>query len=327
VIRLSSAEEFRVERELTPFGMDVRTGLTRIGQKALPPKYLYDDMGSALFEAITRLPEYGLYRAERRLLETHAPDIALRTRAKTVVELGSGSASKTGTVLEPLLRQGPIAYFSVELSSAALAMSQRELGALPGLDVHGIEAEYLDGLARATRRRAERGALLVLFLGSSIGNFGLGESANFLRAVRDTLKPGDFLLLGADLRKPAARLITAYADPLGVTAAFNLNLLVRMNRELGTNFELGHFRHSAIYDETSHDVEMHLRSLCAQTITFPAPASLSVFLREGETIHTESSHKYTFSELAELTGGAGFEGAGQWLDAEWGFLSTLYRAA
>lgn len=307
------------------FLADVRAGLSRAGQKSLPPKYLYDDLGSLLFDAITRLPEYGVWRAERRLLAAHADAIADACAAGLVVELGSGSAEKTRSVLEALLDRRPLSYCAVEISATALDNARRALGDLAGLKVRGIAGEYLAGLADALRGRAPGMPALVLFLGSSLGNFDPLAGLHFLKSVRRLLVPGDALLLGADLDKPEARLLAAYDDALGVTAAFNLNLLVRMNRELDADFDLPSFRHRVCYDRMRRNVEMHIESLCGQRVRIGA-GRFDVAFAEGETIHSENSHKYTLRELDDLTRDAGFACSARWCDDALGFASGLYSA-
>ena len=302
---------------------DVRAGLCRDGQKSLPPKYLYDELGSFLFDAITRLPEYGVWRAERRILAAHAAEIAAACPAGLVVELGSGSAEKTRSLLEPLLARRPVTYCPVEVSSSALIGAQRSLGDLAMLDVCGIAREYLPGLEEALRLRASGTPVLVLFLGSSLGNFDALSSFRFLESIRRLLVPGDCLVLGADLDKPELRLIAAYDDPLGVTAAFNLNLLVRMNRELDADFRLSSFRHRVRFDRARRNVEMHLESLRDQTVSIGA-GGFAVPLLAGETIHTESSHKYSRDELDDLALGSGFSRLARWCDEAWSFATGLY---
>lgn len=311
---------------LERFAADVREGLGGHGRKSLPPRYLYDALGSALFEAITCLPEYGVWRAERRVLERRAEDIAALCAADTVVELGSGSATKTRLVLEALLRRRRLAYVAVDVSAAALAASRSTLHDLPGMSARFVEADYLAGFERALAARRADERVLALFLGGSLGNFAAAEARHWLRRVRRGLRPGDALLLGADLDKPAQRLLPAYADPLGVTAAFNRNLLVRMNRELGADFDLSRFRHRARFDPHTRDVEMHLESTCAQRVRF-AHLGLAVSFDAGETIHTESSHKYHEQEVDDLAAAAGFRRADGWRDGEWPFLVGLYFAA
>src|SRR5271168_2685791 len=215
------------------FAADVRTGLTQLKQKELPSKYLYDDVGSALFEVICHLPEYGLSRADERLLHRHGCDIVERLPANiAVAELGSGSGKKTRQILEALCRRQRTRYYPIEISPSALAMCQRELSDIDSISILGFEREYLDGLLEVAAHRRNGQHLLVLFLGSTIGNFDRPAGTQFLTEVRRILQPGDSLLLGTDLEKSSAQLLDAYDDELGVTAAFNLNLLVRINREL-----------------------------------------------------------------------------------------------
>ena len=216
---------------------DVRAGLLRPGQKELPSKYLYDEVGSALFEVISVLPEYGLTRADERLLRRHASDIVARLKPHVLVaELGSGSGKKTRWLLEALTRRQRTTYCPIELSPTALARCETELGQIEYVSIVGFERPYLDGLLAAASRRQKDDHLLVLFLGSTIGNFDRDAAERFLAEVRRILYPGDALLLGTDLEKPLPQLLAAYDDPLGVTAAFNLNLLARINRELGRRF-------------------------------------------------------------------------------------------
>jgi L-histidine N-alpha-methyltransferase len=310
---------------LESFAEDVRRGLGHSGQKYVPCKYFYDAVGSALFEAITQLPEYGLTRADQRILTRYAGEIAAAVSPPVIVaELGSGSARKTRSLLEALARRSPTTYHPIEISPAALAVAERELGHLDGISVRGFEAEYLDGLARVTaERRAER--LLVLFLGSSIGNFNPDEDCDFLGRIRSQLEPGDALLVGTDLVKPVAQMILAYNDPAGVTAAFNLNLLARINRELDADFDVRRFEHQALYDETAHRIEMHLRATADQQVRI-AKADLVVRLQPGETIWTESSHKYTLADVVRIADRTGFDVARQWVDKEWPFAESLLVA-
>src|SRR5271156_829246 len=271
------------------FATDVRVGLTKPGQKELPSKYLYDSVGSALFEVISVLPEYGLTRADERLLRRHSEDIVARLTPPTVVaELGSGSGKKTRWMLEALSRHRHISYCPIEISRAALTMCERELGDIDSVSIVGFEREYLDGLLEVAARRRTGEQLLVLFLGSTIGNFEHPADVKFLRQMRDILRVGDALLLGTDLTKPIRQLLDAYDDPLGVTAAFNLNLLARINRELDANFMLDQFEHVARFNQDVGSVEMHIRSRKQQVVSIPA-ASLEIPFAEGETIWTESS--------------------------------------
>ena len=312
---------------MADFGTEVRSGLTQPGQKELPSKYLYDEVGSALFEVITALPEYGLCRADERLLRRHAEEIVrpLLPVPVVVAELGSGSGKKTRCILQALARRQRTRYYPIEISPTALAQCAKELGQMDWVSIVGFERPYLDGLlsVAASRRQGER--LLVLFLGSTIGNFDRPAGEQFLSEVRCRLQPGDGLLLGADLEKPLAQLLLAYDDPLGVTAAFDLNLLRRINRELGGEFDIAAFRHLARYDRPERRVEMHLESLVRQDVAIPGAACVAHF-EKGETIWTESSHKYLAEEITAMGQRNGFRTEAQWVDQEWPFAQTLLIA-
>lgn len=311
----------------TEFAVDVRLGLTKKGQKEIPSKYLYDEVGSALFEVITVLPEYGLFRADERLLRENAETIAATLMPGNVVvaELGSGSGRKTFWMLEALAKRQPTVYHPIEISSKALDQCSRELGQLHNVSVRPVQQQYLEGLlsVAAARRPGER--LLVLFLGSTIGNFDGCAAQRFLAEVRQVLHAGDALLLSADLEKPPSQLLPAYDDPLGVTASFDLNVLSRINRELEADFDLSAFRHLARYDQVERRIEMHLLSMRTQTVVIPR-AQCSVSFVEGETIWMESSHKYRPAEVIEMGQCSGFRSLKQWIDPEWAFSQTLFAA-
>jgi len=308
------------------FATDVRTGLTKPTQKELLSKYLYDDVGSALFEVICHLPEYGLTRADERLLRRHAGDIVDRLSSPVAVaELGSGSGKKTRQILEALCRRQNTRYYPIEISRSALVMCERELSDIDCISIVGFEREYLDGLLEVAAQRRPGQRLLVLFLGSTIGNFDRMAGLKFLNQVRRILEPGDWLLLGTDLEKSSEQLIAAYDDELGVTAAFNLNLLSRINRELGADFNLAEFEHLAKINHETRSVEMHLRSMRNQTVTVAA-SELTVDFEQGETIWTESSHKYSRDEVRRMAQNAGFRCEAQWIDEEWPFAENLLVA-
>src|SRR5271167_2561593 len=265
---------------VTQFAEEVCTGLTKPGQKELPSKYLYDEVGSALFEVISVLPEYGLTRADERLMRRHSADIVARLKPHVLVaELGSGSGKKTRWLLEALARRQRTTYCPIEISPTALARCESELGQIEYISIVGFERPYLDGLLAAAARRNESDHLLVLFLGSTIGNFDRDAAERFLTEVRGILYPGDALLLGTDLEKPLPQLLAAYDDPLGVTAAFNLNLLARINRELYANFDLAAFRHEARYNSSLQRVEMHLRSTRDQKVDIPRAGCTVSFVK------------------------------------------------
>jgi dimethylhistidine N-methyltransferase len=311
---------------LSKLALDVRAGLSKPGQKELPCSYFYDEVGSALFEVITHLPEYGLSRAGERLLRKHASALASQMRAPAVVaELGCGSGRKTRWLLEAISRRRNLTYCPIEISATALAMCKHQLDNLDSLTFVGFEREYLDGLEEVSALRPPDEPLLVLFLGSTIGNFFRSQGVHFLQQVRRNLLPGDSLLLATDLEKPVRKLLLAYDDPLGVTAAFNLNLLARLNRELEADFRLDMFRHVARYNREERRVEMHLQSISEQTVTIPG-AGFAVTLKRGETIWTESSHKYNLAEILQMAHESGFRCDAQWLDEEWPFAHTLLTA-
>ena len=295
------------------FAASVREGLT--GEpKRLDCAFLYDAEGSRLFEAICELPEYYPTRSEREILETHAADILdCAPLDLTLVELGSGSSTKTRVLIDALLEEhGELTYVPIDISPSILEQSSRELlKDHPGLEIHGLAMEYQDGLHQL--RRLFPGPKLVIWLGSTVGNLARPEAAVFLRSVREDLDPTDRFLMGIDLRKDPGELERAYDDSRGVTARFNLNLLTRINRELGGHFDLDAFRHRARYDREIGRIEMHLVSLREQVVAIDA-LDLEVPFADGETIHTESSHKYSPREIDELVAAAGFTLNGQWMD-------------
>jgi L-histidine Nalpha-methyltransferase len=308
------------------FAADVRAGLTKPLQKELLSKYLYDDVGSALFEVISHLPEYGLTRADERLLRRHSHEMVERLATPvSVAELGSGSGRKTRHILEALCRRQRTKYYPIEISRSALMMCERELSDIDSISILGFEREYLDGLLEVAAQRRSGQHLLVLFLGSTIGNFDRPAGIQFLSEVRHILQSGDSLLLGTDLEKPGVQLLAAYDDELGVTAAFNLNLLARVNRQLDGDFNLAQFKHEARINHVDRSVEMHLRSTCHQTVNIPA-AELAVEFSEGETIWTESSHKYAAEDIFVMARSAGFRCDAQWIDDEWPFAENLLIA-
>ena len=311
---------------LSELAHDVRAGLCKPGQKELPCRYFYDKIGSALFEVITHLPEYGLSRAGERLLRKHASALAARMPMPAVVaELGCGSGKNTRWLLEALLRRRPLTYCPIEISGAALAACRHQLDDLDSLTFLGFECEYLDGLVEVAAFRPTHQPLLVLFLGSTIGNFSRSQGVEFLKQVRCNMISGDSLLLATDLEKPVRQLLLAYDDPLGVTAAFNLNLLARLNRELEADFRLELFRHVARYNREERRIEMHLQSTSEQAVTIPG-AGFAATLKRGETIWTESSHKYNLPEILQMAHQSGFHCDAQWVDEEWPFAHTLLIA-
>jgi dimethylhistidine N-methyltransferase len=285
-------------------------------------------VGSALFEAITLLPEYGLTRAERRLLDSCANEIAWKLAPISVVaELGSGSGQKTQRILEAIASlQDDITYFAIDVSSKSLQDCCHHLGSLRGVQCHALQSSYLEGLARVRLHRPESGRLLLLFLGSSIGNFSDDEIRVFLTRVRQNLRAGDALLLGTDLVKPAQQLLEAYDDPAGVTAAFNLNLLSRINRELEADFQLRAFRHEARWRGDKNRIEMHLVSQERQFVSVPGAQCYATF-KPGESIWTEACQKFTHDALERIALETGFQPAGQWIDDDWPFAENLWLVA
>ncbi|MEQ1731552.1 MAG: L-histidine N(alpha)-methyltransferase [Vicinamibacterales bacterium] len=309
---------------LEAFAGDLRDSLRRV-PKQIASKYFYDDLGSQLFEAICRLPWYQVTRTELALLQRHGRAMlgALMTPT-SLVELGCGSGEK----LAAIAAAGGDAIGDIQLvdiSPAALDMTEKRIRQL-GLEVtHAHQASYEDGLVKVARHRAAQGPLVLLFLGSNIGNFDPPVRQNLLGQMRRALHPGDALLLGTDLVKPAHELELAYDDPLQVTAAFNRNVLRRINDELGGTFDLGSFSHRAVWNATAQRVEMHLVSARPQHVTVAA-AGLELDLAAGESIWTESSYKYEPEQVRQFGADAGFASATQWIDQQARFAVTRFMA-
>ena len=312
------------------FAEDVRRGLTA-NPKFLLPKYFYDKLGSRLFEAICLLPEYYLTRAEDEIFARHAGDIvdAATTGGTrmTLLELGSGSATKTRRIIEAAVAlQGDLKYVPVDISPVALEESaQILLQAYSSLRVEAYAGDYSVALPRLRETVGENERALVLFLGSNIGNFDSGEALSLLRTLRNGLNEGDRVLIGADLKKERSVLEAAYDDALGITAAFNLNLLARINRELLADFSIADFRHVATFNEAAGRVEMYLESKRVQEARIGV-LDLSVRFDEGERVHTENSYKYDLRELLRLGSEAGFRSTNTWLDEAERFSSNLFVA-
>jgi len=307
------------------FAEDVRAGLTA-PRKRLLPKYFYDELGSALFEAITALPEYYLTRAETEILRDRSGEIVEAVGGPLeLIELGSGSAVKTRYLIDAALaRQPALRFCPIDISAAALDASARALSAeYPSIVVDGINADYLTGLTRLSRNGARR--RFALFLGSNIGNFEPDEARSTLSALRAVLDPGDRFLLGADLRKDPGVLERAYADATGVTAAFNRNLLGRINRELGGHFDLDAFSHRAFYNTERSRVEIQLVSSKRQDVAIDALGLVASFA-QGEPIHTESAYKFDDESIAALASSAGFDVDRSWTDAQRRFADYLLVA-
>ena len=299
-----------------------------LSPKQLQSKYLYDALGSALFDAICHLPWYPITRAELKLLHRNAAEIAAELPDPlTLTELGPGDGEKIALLIQPIVRRGRrFVTHLIDVSQSALDQTEGRLERYEGVSVVGHRATYEEGLRRVARERSPESTLVVLFLGSTLGNFDRDAASAFLSSIREALRPGDALLLGADLVKPADELLLAYDDPLGVTAAFNKNLLLRLNRELGAGFNLTRFRHRAVFNAAESRVEMHLVSQVRQRVAIPG-AGVTVDFEEGESIWTESSYKYHADELMGLVERAGFLGRRQWLEPESRFSLGLFFAA
>src|SRR5262245_42369750 len=298
----------------------------QLSPRQLPSRFLYDALGSALFDAICQLPWYGITRAELRLL-AHARTIGdVLGDGGRLVELGCGNGEKLAALLTSIDVSDLHAHL-IDLSDAALARSLQTLSSIehPSLRVTTHQTTYEDGLLALPPEPGGH-ATLVAFLGSNIGNFDPPAAAAFLRQIRSALAPHDHLLLGADLVKPERELLLAYDDPLGLTAAFNKNLLLRMNTELNATFALDRFAHRAVWNRDASRVEMHLVSLSAQHVEVPG-AELDFRLDEGETIWTESSYKYEPEDIDRLVQPAGFLQRRQWIDERGRFALTLFEAA
>ena len=310
------------------FAADVARDLT-LDPKQLQSKHLYDALGSSLFEAICRLPWYQITRAEMRLLSRYSDAIVesiSEDGGSTIVELGCGSGEKLMRLAEALQRRGGSARVHlIDISSQALEQTEQRLNGLQHFSVVGHQSTYEEGLRHAVGAREGNSPMLVLLLGSNIGNFDTPAAAAFLRRIRAALAPGDMLLLGADLVKPERDLLLAYDDPLGVTAAFNKNLLVRINRELDGNFDLAGFDHRAVWNQHQQRIEMHLVSARDQTVRIPA-AALAVRFQRDEWIWTESSYKYSEDQIADMGVEAGFATRDQWNDRDAAFALTLFMA-
>jgi len=312
---------------IAEFAAEVKRDLA-LSPKQLQSKYLYDALGSSLFEAICRLPWYRITRGEMRLLARHAAPIvaALGDNKGTIVELGCGSGEKLMLLAEALERRGSSARVHlIDISSQALEQTEQRLNGLRHVSVVGHWSTYEEGLRTAVSARTEGSTALVLLLGSNIGNFDPPAAARFLDRIRAALDPGDLLLLGADLVKPEADLLLAYDDPLGVTAAFNRNLLVRINRELGGQFNLETFGHRAHWNREARRIEMHLVSRARQCVAITTADTVVAFNRD-EPIWTESSYKYEADDIVGMGVDASFATREQWIDAEAQFALTLMMA-
>ena len=319
------------EAAYTPLGSEVYRGLTS-RPRTLCPWLFYDQEGSRLFEQITELDEYYVTRTERSIFAAQADAIVAAAAAPTahgqqrdltVIELGAGTATKTGLLLQAAVRrQEAVDYYGIDVSESALEAARENLtAAIPGVRFTSQVGDYTEGLgdiaANGTRR-------LVLYIGSSLGNFEPGAGRELLRSVHNQLAPGDMLLLGVDMVKDIPTLVAAYDDAEGVTAAFNRNVLARINRELGANFDLRKFRHKVRWNGEASRIEMHLESLMAHEVSIPA-LDLALRFRRGETIHTENSYKFTLERATDTLTHAGFTPVEHWTDPKHWFGVFLAR--
>ena len=297
------------DADSSAFEADVLAGLNAT-PKRLPPKYFYDSAGSLLFERITELPEYYPTRCEMRILREHARDIAkLVPQGAALVEFGSGSSKKARIMLRALPKLA--SYVPVDICGEMIEQEALELRPdFPGLQVLPVTADITQAFALPAPAKAAP-VRVGFFPGSTIGNFEPHEAAAFLRNAGRILGAGATLIVGADLIKPVEILNAAYNDAEGITARFNLNLLVRINRELGGTFKLDAFEHHAFYNRERHRIEMHLASLKRQKVKV---AGETIDFRAGETIHTENSYKYSVESLGALARGAGWQPVGAWTD-------------
>lgn len=308
---------------LSPFAHAVAVGLDE-RPRSLPAVWHYDALGSTLFEAICLLPEYDLTRVENMLLETHAAAVLEKVgHVSEVLELGSGVASKTIALIRAAMCQAsPVCYRPIDVSIVALREAERRLNAAcPGVAYAPIIGDYTNLLQQGLPLAS--GSRLVLFLGSNVGNYSAAAAASLLRALQQAMTPGDTFLLGTALQRPTAALLAAYDDPTGVTAAFNLNVLGRINRELGGNFNLRAFRHEVTYDEASGALDSFLVAQSEQRVDIEALNKTFVFTA-GERLHTESSYKYTVAGVRALGEAAGFTWIMDWVDTESSFCDALF---
>jgi L-histidine Nalpha-methyltransferase len=314
----------RSPAQIPDYTWEVTTGLTTRPRR-LPCKLFYDERGSSLFEEITRLPEYYLTRTELQILQQNAINIVLAVGSPvSMVELGAGTAAKTMTLLHAASRrQMRLKYFPVDISPSALNEARRRVRSkFSGALVRAVVTDFEHGF-RFLREIPER--RLVLYLGSSIGNFEHDEAIALLKRVRENLCPGDVLLLGTDMAKSPKILIPAYDDPAGVTAEFNKNVLLRINRELGANFDLGGFRHVAEWNPVRSRIEIYLESQRPQTVRIRA-TNAAVHFVAGERIHTENSHKYSRDGIERMLCVSGFKLEKSWFDPRKWFGLHLARA-
>ncbi|MCP4806361.1 MAG: L-histidine N(alpha)-methyltransferase [Proteobacteria bacterium] len=306
--------------------IDVLVGLSE-RPKRLPSSLFYDDEGSRLFQAITKTPDYYPPRAELEIFESRGPELLASVAGSpvNVVDLGAGDGHKTAVLLDQLLQEGsPVRYVPIDISGGALATVTSSMAErFPGLEIEGLQSEYFNGL-RWLGEQSDRRSM-VLFLGSNIGNFDKARARGFLRQLWMALNDGDLALIGFDLKKDIEQLLAAYNDSEGLTSAFNLNLLTRMNTELGADFDVSRFRHYGTYNAETGAMESYLVSQEAQTVRIPALQATFTF-QPWEPIHTEYSYKYLRSDIRDLARFTGFEIVDEALDENGWFCSSLWRA-
>lgn len=316
---------------LSPIAADVLNGL-KGEPKALPPKLFYDAIGSDLFESITQLPEYYLTRTEQAILDVRSEEIDALARMNgrvplSVIELGAGSATKTRTILQSVLnRQSHLCFYPLDVSPAALRLAADHLSDFAGLTVTPVVADYTSGLPPLPAGKNANTRRLVLYIGSSIGNFEPMHATAILARIRRALSSGDALLLGTDLVKEEHTLLRAYDDAAGVTAAFNKNVLARINRELGGHFDLDSFRHVALWNAPESRIEMHLESEDGQIVAID-DLDLRVHFAAGERIHTENSYKFSTAMVESVLNNSGFVLERTWMDEKRWYALHLARVS
>lgn len=310
------------EDELHP-GSDVVLGLSQT-PKTLPPRYFYDDRGSQLFEQITELPEYYLTRTETAILQQCAPEIATITGACELIELGSGNSTKTRILLDAYQQANhPLIYCPIDVSAGILESSaQTLLLDYPTLEVYGLVGTYELALQKLPPSKLP--ARMIGFIGSTLGNLNPSECDAFLNQITQALQPGEYFLLGIDLQKSKAQLEAAYNDAQGITAAFNLNMLQHLNRRFNGDFDLAQFEHHAFYNESFHQIEMHLRSRRSQTVRLNA-LDLTVEFAPGETIRSEISRKFNLAHIKAFLETKGLQPLGTWTDQQQWFAVILCK--
>jgi L-histidine Nalpha-methyltransferase len=328
----ATSRVFEIERPISTGTLqalthEVRRGLTT-RPRSLAPWMFYDAEGSRLFEHITRLPEYYPTRTERAILAKHADAIVAaahpdRSSPLRLVELGAGTAAKTAILLDAALRiSDDVSYMPVDVCSDALELACQNIAlALPAVRMQPVIRNYI---THPLQLEPFEGTTLALYIGSNIGNFSPAEARMILRNLASNLQPGDALLLGTDMFKDIPTLLAAYDDSQGITAAFNLNILHRLNRELGANFDAARFRHRALWNSIDSRIEMHLESTQDQDVCIQH-AGLDLHFTRGESIHTENSYKFTDRSIRNILSDTGFEMGRAWKDSRnWYTVSLAY---